>query len=95
MRVTISDKLKILKCRNADEVQKIKAQLAKTVLMCRNERHVSQKQLSERTGIPQADISRLESAEANPTLDKICRIANAFDMNVKLTFEPKIVVEYV
>jgi len=95
MRVTISDKLKILKCRNADEVQKIKVQLAKTVLMCRNERHVSQKQLSERTGIPQADISRLESAEANPTLDKICRIANAFDMNVKLTFEPKIVVEYV
>lgn len=95
MRVTISDKLKILKYRNADEVQKIKVQLAKTVLMCRNERHVSQKQLSERTGIPQADISRLESAEANPTLDKICRIANAFDMNVKLTFEPKIVVEYV
>ena len=95
MRVTINDKLKILKYRDADAVQKIKVQLAKTVLMCRNERHVSQKQLSERTGIPQADISRLESAEANPTLDKICRIANAFDMNVKLTFEPKIVVEYV
>ena len=95
MRVTINDKLKILKYREADEVQKIRVQLAKIVLLCRKERHISQKQLSEITGIPQADISRLESGEANPTLDKICRIADAFDMNVKLTFEPKIVVEYV
>ena len=91
----INEKLKDPDFRREWEAQEPKFQLIKAMLIGRAENHLSQSQLSEKTGIPQADISRLESGEANPTLDKICRIANAFGMNVKLAFEPKIAAEYV
>ena len=91
----INEKLKDPDFRREWEAQEPKFQLIKAMLIGRAEKHLSQSQLSERTGIPQADISRLESGDANPTLDKICRIANALNMNVKLAFEPKIVAEYV
>ena len=93
-RQVINEKLKDPNFRREWEAQEPRFQLIKAMLMGRKENHLSQQQLSERTGIPQADISRLETGDANPTLDKICRIANALNMNVKLTFEPKIVSEY-
>ena len=91
----INEKLKDPNFRREWEAQEPKFQLIKAMLIGRAENHLSQSQLSEKTGIPQADISRLESGEANPTLDKICRIANALDMNLKLAFEHKIVAEYI
>lgn len=83
----INEKLKDPDFRREWEAQEPKFQLIKAMLIGRAENHLSQSQLSERTGIPQADISRLESGDANPTLGKICRIANALGMKVKLAFE--------
>jgi len=51
---------------------------------------LTQKQISERTGITQADISRLENGNANPSLSTLKRLASAMGMTLKLEFTPAI-----
>lgn len=49
---------------------------------------LTQKQLSERTGIAQADISKLESGNANPSIKTLQRLAAGMGMKVKVEFLP-------
>lgn len=49
---------------------------------------LTQKQLSERTGIAQSDISKLEGGNANPSLKTLRRLANGMGMQLKLEFVP-------
>lgn len=49
---------------------------------------LTQKQLSERTGIAQADISKLENGNANPSLRTLQRLAAGMGMKVKIEFVP-------
>ena len=63
-------------------------QLVRAVLNGREKQKLSQRQLSERTGITQADISRIESGEANPTLETIKRIADGLGMSLTISFSP-------
>jgi transcriptional regulator with XRE-family HTH domain len=51
--------------------------------------NLTQKQLSERTGINQADISKLENGTRNPSLNMLKRLADGLDMTLKLEFIPK------
>ena len=50
---------------------------------------MTQKELAERTGIDQADISKLENGNGNPTLGLLKRLAEGMDMFLKLEFIPK------
>ena len=49
---------------------------------------MTQKQLSEKTGIAQADISKLESGSANPSLRTLQRLAVGMGMRIKIEFQP-------
>jgi ribosome-binding protein aMBF1 (putative translation factor) len=49
---------------------------------------MTQKQLSEKTGIAQGDISKIEIGEANPTLNTLKRLATGMDMKLRLEFIP-------
>jgi len=49
---------------------------------------LTQKQLSERTGIAQADISKIENGDANPSLKTLKRLATAMNTTLKLEFVP-------
>lgn len=49
---------------------------------------MTQKQLSEKTGIAQADISKLESGSANPSLRTLQRLAAGMGMRIKIEFQP-------
>lgn len=49
---------------------------------------LTQKQLADRTGIAQADISKLERGNANPSLRTLQRLAAGMGMQVKLEFVP-------
>lgn len=54
-------------------------------------RHASgmtQKELSKFTGIAQADISKLENGNANPSLRTLQRLADGMGMKLKLEFVP-------
>lgn len=49
---------------------------------------LTQKELAEKTGIAQADISKLENGSANPSLRTLRRLAAGMGMQLKLEFVP-------
>ena len=49
---------------------------------------LTQQQLAEKTGIAQADISKLENGSANPSLRTLRRLADGMGMRLKLEFVP-------
>lgn len=50
---------------------------------------MTQKQLSDTTGIHQADISKIERGIGNPSLSTLKRLADGMGMNLKIDFIPK------
>jgi transcriptional regulator with XRE-family HTH domain len=50
---------------------------------------MTQKELAQRTGIDQADISKIENGVANPALSTLKRLAEGMDMVLKLEFVSK------
>ena len=52
---------------------------------------LTQKELSERTGIAQGDISKLENGNANPSIRTLQRLAAAMGMTLKVEFLPNTV----
>lgn len=55
----------------------------------REMRKMTQQELSRRTGIAQAEISKLENGTRNPSIKLLQRLADGLDMNVRIVFEPK------
>lgn len=51
---------------------------------------LTQKQLAEKTGIAQSDISKLESGSANPSLRTLQRLAQGMGMCLKIEFSPSV-----
>ena len=58
------------------------------ILAARKESGLTQQQLSERTGIAQTDISKLERGNGNPSLRTLQRLAAGMGMRVKIEFVP-------
>jgi len=58
------------------------------IIEARKTSGMTQKQLSEKTGIAQGDINKIEIGEANPTLNTLKRLASGMDMKLKLEFIP-------
>lgn len=63
--------------------------IIQAMIDARRQQNLTQKELSERTGITQADISRIENGTRNPSLDMIKRLASGMGMRLKLEFIPK------
>jgi len=57
------------------------------MLAARKDEGLTQKQLAERSGIDQAEISRIETGEANPTVKTLQRLAEAMGMRLVVSFE--------
>jgi predicted transcriptional regulator len=49
---------------------------------------LTQKELSDRTGIAQGDISKLENGNANPSIRTLQRLADGMGMKIKVEFIP-------
>ena len=62
--------------------------LMQAMIDARKSSGLTQKQLSERTGIAQSDISKLESGNANPSLKTLQRLAAGMGMKIKIEFQP-------
>ncbi|MCD7865436.1 MAG: helix-turn-helix domain-containing protein [Clostridiales bacterium] len=54
----------------------------------RRETGMTQKQLAEKTGISQSDISKFESGSGNPSIKTLRRLAAGLGMKVKIEFQP-------
>lgn len=63
-------------------------QIIRSMLNARTEKKITQKELSQITGIAQGDISRIERGNANPSLSTLKRIAAGLGMAVKIEFVP-------
>lgn len=63
--------------------------LARSFLMARKECNMTQKELAEITGINQADISKIETGNANPAVSTLRRLAEGMGMVLRFKFIPK------
>ena len=62
--------------------------IIQAMIEARKNSGITQKQLSEKAGIAQGDISKIESGSANPSLKTLKRLAAAMDMRLKVEFQP-------
>lgn len=65
------------------------ADLSEAISTARVYRNMTQKELAERTGINQADVSKLEKGTRNPSIAILKRIAEGLDMELYIQFIPK------
>ena len=63
--------------------------IIRAMVDARTSQNLTQKQLAERTGINQADISKLENGTRNPSINLLKRLAEGMDMVLKIEFIPK------
>ena len=62
--------------------------IIQAMISARVNQNLTQKELSERKGITQADISRIENGTRNPSLSMVKRLAEGLGMKLKLEFIP-------
>ena len=58
----------------------------RAVITARTESHMTQKQLAEKTGIRQSNISRIENGSSSPTVETLARIAAGMGKRLKIDF---------
>ena len=63
--------------------------IIRAMVDARISQNLTQKELAERTGINQADISKLERGIRNPSIKLLQRLAEGMDMTLKIEFIPK------
>ena len=61
----------------------------RAIVDARTSQNLTQKELAERTGIDQADISKLENGTRNPSVSLLKRLAEGMGMVLKIEFIPK------
>ena len=61
----------------------------RAIVDARISQNLTQKELSERSGIDQADISKIENGTRNPSLNLLKRLADGMGMTLKIEFVPK------
>ena len=62
--------------------------IKQAIIDARSAVNMSQQELSQKTGIAQSDISKLENGSANPSIKTLRRLAEGLGMKLKITFEP-------
>ncbi len=75
--------------RKAYDDVKPELDIIRAIVEARTSQHLTQKQLAEKTGIAQTEISRLENGNRNPSIRLLQRLADGMGMVLKVTFEPK------
>jgi predicted transcriptional regulator len=87
-RETLNDQMNNPDFRAEWESLEPERQIIRAILDGREKNNMTQKQLSEATGIGQADISRLENGTANPSLRTMKRLASGMGMRLQIEFVP-------
>jgi predicted transcriptional regulator len=58
--------------------------IIQAMIDARIQQNMTQKELSKKTGITQADISRIENGTRNPSLNMVKRLAQGLGLRLKL-----------
>ena len=68
------------------EAQRPEYEAIRAVIAARLACNMTQKELAEKTGIRQSNISRIENGSASPTIDTLARIAAGLGQQLKIDF---------
>lgn len=71
-----------------DEIQP-EMNVIRAMIEARTSQNLTQKQLAEKTGIAQTEISRLENGTRNPSIKLLQRLAEGMGMVLDVQFRPK------
>lgn len=73
------------------EYEKIQPEMdiIRALVDARISQNLTQQELAQRTGIHQADISKLENGTRNPSLNLLKRLADGMGMELRIQFVPK------
>lgn len=63
-------------------------QITRAIAQARAYSGMTQKELSEKTGIIQAEISKMENGSANPSVKTLKKLAAGMNMRLVINFEP-------
>lgn len=67
-----------------NEKQTLESLVMRSIVNVRKAQNITQKELSIRTGIHQADISKFENGSRKPSLKLLQRLAHGIDMELKI-----------
>ena len=83
------DQIELTSVKNTPEIEEynIDAEVRDLVAVSRSASGLTQKQLAQRTGISQANISKIENGSYHPSLSTLKRIADALGKRLVVRFE--------
>lgn len=85
-RKTLESQLKDPEFKAEWDALESEYEIIQAIVAARNSMHLTQKKLSEKTGIAQADISKIENGNANPSIKTLNRIANGLGKKLHIEF---------
>ena len=83
-RETLNEQLKDPEFKDIWDSNAVEREIVRMIINGREATGMTQKQLAELTGISQADISRYETGNGNPTVKTLNKIANAFGQRLTI-----------
>jgi len=89
LQSALAEKMKTPEFRAEYEALEPEFVIMQAMIDARKSAGLTQKQLSERAGIAQGDISKLESGSANPSLRTLRRLADAMHTRLRIEFTPQ------
>ncbi len=84
-----NEQMKIPEFEKAYEDFRPEMVVIRAIIEARTTKNLTQKELSERTGIAQTEISKLENGTRNPSIKLLQRLAEGMDMDLSISFVPK------
>lgn len=84
---SLNEQLKDEEFRKEYESLEAEFQLIREIIAARKDKNITQKELSDLTGITQGDISKIENGNANPSLKTLKKLAAAFGKKLVISFE--------
>lgn len=72
---------------NTDSKNEIYTDLCEMIIRERKEQNITQKQLAEKTGLSQSNISNIEKGSTRPTIETLIKIADALGKRLNISFE--------
>ena len=87
-RESLNEQLKNPEFRAEYEALEPEFQIIRAMLEGRDKLNLTQKDLAKLSGITQADISRLENGNANPSIRTLKKLASAMNMVLDIRFVP-------
>lgn len=81
----LNEQLKDPKVKKEYDALEAKYALIENIILARKEKNLTQKELSQLTGITQADLSKIENGNANPSLSTLLKLAKGLGKKLQIS----------